>query len=252
VSQQVLDAGLEAPPGRQEPERTGVLNILIADDDLGDRKQIRRALERSGLRCDCVETESIEAAVAACGQREFDCAIVDYRMPGLSGLDGISALHAGRPFMPIIMATGQGDETVATEAIKRGAADYIAKARIDAESIKFSIDSALEKAALRRKVAQQKEELEMFAAVLVHDLKAPVTAIQTFTRFIEDGVKADAIDKDLVRKHCESAGRAAKRLGALILTLYQYTKADAEVPFEPVEMSRVVDDAVANLDHTVR
>ncbi len=228
-----------------------MLNILIADDDLGDRKQLRRALEHSGLGVDCVETETIEGAIAACDAHEFDCAIVDYRMPGMSGLDGITALHQGHPFMPIIMATGQGDETIATEAMKRGAADYIAKARVDAASIKASIDNALEKAALRRKVAQQQEELENFAALLVHDLKAPLTAIQAFAEFIGQGLAGDDIDKDKVRHHCDNVAKSAKRMEALIKMLYVYTKADADAAAGPVDMNRVVDDALANLEQTV-
>jgi hypothetical protein len=54
----------------------GKLKILIVDDDEGDRKQIRRALKRSELAHDCIETVSIEEALAACGKCVFDCAII--------------------------------------------------------------------------------------------------------------------------------------------------------------------------------
>jgi diguanylate cyclase (GGDEF)-like protein len=148
------------------------LNILIADDDEGDRRQVRRVLRQAGLACECIETASIEGALEACDKCAFDCAIVDYRMPGHDGLHGIAALHERHPYMPIIMATGEGDEIVATEAMKRGASDYIPKMHIHAESMRRVIESALEKAVLRRKAAQQRQELENFASVLVQDLKA--------------------------------------------------------------------------------
>src|SRR5258708_6036088 len=113
----------------------GRLNILIVDDDEGDRKLVRRALNRTGLAHDCVEAVSIEKALQACDAHVFDCAIVDYHMPGQDGLCGIAALHERLPYMSIIMATGQGDEAVATEAMKRGASDYIAKTNIHSDRI---------------------------------------------------------------------------------------------------------------------
>ena len=108
------------------------VNVLIVDDDEGDRKQLRRTLKETGLYCECVEAVSLERAMAACGKSAFDCVFVDYRMPGDDGLHSIDALRERYPFMPIVMVTGQGDEMVASEAIKLGASDYIAKKRIGA------------------------------------------------------------------------------------------------------------------------
>ena len=123
------------------------LNILIVDDDEGDRGQIRRALKESGLAFECVESVSVEQALALCELSAFDCAIVDYRLPGRDGLDGVASLHRRLPYMSIIMATGQGDANVATEAMKHGASDYIAKAQVTGNSLRRIIENALEKAA---------------------------------------------------------------------------------------------------------
>jgi PAS domain S-box-containing protein len=136
----------------------GRLDILIADDDEGDRKQVRRALKQSGLLYECTETASIAEALAACADRAFDCVIVDYRMPGNNGLRGIAALHERYPYISIIMATGDGDEVVATEAMKNGASDYISKKHIRAETIGNIIESAVAKTALRQRTARQREE----------------------------------------------------------------------------------------------
>src|ERR1700758_5577556 len=95
--------------------------LLVVDDDEGDRKQIARAMLQSGFRAECTETASLEEGLAACEQRDFDCAIIDYRLPGEDGLGGITRFHVKFPDMAIVMSTGQGDEMVATEAMKRGA-----------------------------------------------------------------------------------------------------------------------------------
>ena len=80
-----------------------MLDILIADDDEGDRKIIRRALEKTGLLRACVETETVEEALTACERHKFDCAIIDYRLPGLNGLHAVAALRERSPYLPIIM-----------------------------------------------------------------------------------------------------------------------------------------------------
>jgi len=163
-----------------------VLRILIADDDEGDRKQIKRAIHQAGLQCECTETSSTEQALEICEQSEFDCVIFDYRLPGQDGLAGITALHERFPHLPIIMSTGHGDELIAADAMKRGASDYIPKANVNALSMHRIIGNVIEKASLHRKVRQQQEELEIFARVLVHDLRAPAAAVQTFaTRIAE-------------------------------------------------------------------
>ncbi len=211
------------------------LNILIADDDEGDRKQVKRALGQTGLSFDCVEVTSIEEAIAACNRCAFDCAIVDYRMPGNDTLIGITALRERHPHLSIIMATGYGDETIATEAMKRGAADYIPKRHIDAGSITRAIQDAVMKATERRKLAQQREELEKYTSMLMHDLEAleaPESIEETATKIPERIVKtiaeigsnlgcsvgivltgADTGDLDTDIRHADEAMYRAKRAG---------------------------------------
>jgi hypothetical protein len=56
------------------------------DDDAGDRKQIMRALQHSRLSYQAVEASAMSDALAVCKTQVFDCAIVDYHMPGQDGL----------------------------------------------------------------------------------------------------------------------------------------------------------------------
>jgi signal transduction histidine kinase len=228
------------------------LNILIADDDECDRGQVRRSLKQAELSCACVEAASIDEALAACDKSAFDCAIVDYRMPGLDGLQGIAALHERFPYMAIIMATGHGDERVATEAMKRGASDYFVKAHMNAESIGRSIRLGVERAALQRKVAQQQEELENFAAVLAHDLSAPIASIQIFAQAIEEELGAQTMDRREVVDCCRELAGVGQRAGALIDMLYEYTQADAQVTFEPVDMREPMQVALSNLSRVIQ
>jgi light-regulated signal transduction histidine kinase (bacteriophytochrome) len=226
-----------------------VLQILITDDDEGDRKQIKRAIGQCGLAAECTETASIKDALAACDGCEFDCAIVDYRLPGEDGLEGITALHGRLPHMAIIMSTGQGDEMVAAEAMKRGAADYILKSRINPATVQRAIQNAFEKCALQRRVIQQQQELENFARVLAHDLKAPAASIESFATRIGERLREGNLEKAL--QSADWVIQTARRMNRLIDTLHRYTMADVQVDFEAVEMNHVFESAQANLHQSI-
>jgi len=236
----------------ETPAAHKVLRILIVDDDCGDRKNIRRALERSGLMHSGVEVSSMEAAIAACATCEFDCAIVDYQLPGYDGLQGITALNERSPFMPIIMATAQGNEMVATEAMKRGAWDYILKAQVNPLSIRRSVDRIVEKAGLMRKVALQRAELENFAKLLVHDLSAPIASLQIFAPLIEEELGREKPNKNEIADYCRQVASAGQRTGALIDALFEYTRADAQIALEPVDMQMVLEHTLFDLARQIK
>jgi signal transduction histidine kinase len=232
------------------PDRT--IKLLIIDDDVGDRMQIRRALAKSGLVCDLVEAANMNEAFAACEKRSFDAAIVDYHMPGLNGLAGIAKLRETRPLLPVIMSTGQGCEQIAAEAIKLGALDYLPKSNIDEQTIRRAIESAMERASLNRKVAEQQEALENFAKILVHDLKSPISTILGFAELSVAAFQNEQFDRDKAVEGCKRIARAARNMQAIIETLRQYTQLDAEVPFEAVSMREVVEDVLADMERSIR
>jgi signal transduction histidine kinase len=227
------------------------LLILIADDDEGDRKLIKRALNHAGIDCECVESENIEDALKACDKYAFDCAILDYWLPGQDGLEGVSALLKKQPYMATIMSTGHGDEMVAAEAMKRGASDYIPKTHISAQSLGRSLKNAIERTALRKKIALQREELENFTRVLVHDFKSPIQSVQGFAYVIAQKVEAGANPAE-IRDYCNRVIRGIKRMSALIEVLHGYTKADELVAFGKVEMNEIMAGVLSNLNEQIK
>lgn len=138
------------------------LKILIIDDDEGDRKQFKRILKQTQLG-DCIEASSVIDALATCQKQIFDCAIIDYKMPGDDGLYGITALHQQFPDMPIIMSTARGNEKVATEAMKHGASDYIVKENLEPTLLRKTIFVSIEKFLLTKKLKEKETKIEHMA-----------------------------------------------------------------------------------------
>ncbi|MBB5059570.1 hypothetical protein HDF16_004296 [Granulicella aggregans] len=226
------------------------LRILLVDDDLGDARQIARAIRQSKLEAECAHVVDVDEGIAKCREVSFDCAVVDYQLPGQDGLQALTSFGECCPNMPLVMSTGHGDELVATEAMKRGAADYIRKGDITPSSIRRVIENAVEKVQLRRKLAEQKKELERFADILVHDLRAPSSSIQTFVMYIQEDIRDGKME--MVPQYCDWALKASARMDTLISTLYQYTRLEGEVTFQPVSMVTALESALENLHNVIR
>ncbi|MEQ8348349.1 MAG: diguanylate cyclase [Sneathiellaceae bacterium] len=123
------------------------MRILVIDDSPDDRETILRCLQKAeGLGgADLVEAESAEEGLAQLRQDAFDCVLIDFSMPGASGLDLLEDISVRYPDLPMVMITGSGNEKVAVSALKGGASDYVSKGDISTETLAQAIGQALEK-----------------------------------------------------------------------------------------------------------
>jgi len=99
--------------------------ILVVDDEESIRFFLRELLERDGYVV--VVTDSGEAALRHIEQEEFDLALIDLKMRGISGTDVLKVLHTRAPDTVVIMLTGHGSLESAVEALRQGAHDYLFK-----------------------------------------------------------------------------------------------------------------------------
>lgn len=100
--------------------------ILIVDDDLDVVESIGKYLERN-LECSVYRAEDGRKAFEHIEKEVFDLAILDVKMPGISGIDVLKRLKAAHPAAEAMMISAWDSQQVAWEAIKCGAADYVIK-----------------------------------------------------------------------------------------------------------------------------
>lgn len=158
------------------------IKLLIIDDDEVDRMQLLRTIKQSGLACDISEKTHLEEAIIACHETNFDCIIIDYHLPGQDGLAGIEILHTQFPDIALIMSTGQGNEMVATEALKSGALDYIVKSNLTPELLKDSITSAMNKLIIKKQYQIKQARIEYLA---LHDSLTDIPNKMLFNSFLK-------------------------------------------------------------------
>ncbi|HET6151205.1 MAG TPA: response regulator [Polyangia bacterium] len=110
--------------------------LLLADDDETFRERLGRALRERGY--DVVTASSHATAMEAARAQAPAFAVVDLKMPGASGLDLVTDLHALHAETRIVVLTGYGSIASAVEALHRGAHDYLSKPA-DADEIIASL-----------------------------------------------------------------------------------------------------------------
>ena len=99
--------------------------VLIVDDEQETCDLLCEVLGDQGYVCQAVN--SAEAALATLKDHDFDLALLDIRMPGMSGLDLLEVMSHSYRNTSVLMTTAVNDTKTAVDAMRRGAADYIVK-----------------------------------------------------------------------------------------------------------------------------
>ncbi len=115
--------------------------IHVIDDDAAMRDSLAFLLDVNGFRA--LVYDSADAFMHQITNDASDCVISDIRMPGLSGIELVRKLKSTGSACPVILITGHGDVSLAVEAMKAGAIDFIEKPFDDAVLL-GAIQSALD------------------------------------------------------------------------------------------------------------
>ncbi|HVT27935.1 MAG TPA: response regulator, partial [Lacipirellulaceae bacterium] len=122
--------------GRTEPEV-----IFVIDDDSHIREGIRVVLEEDGHTVEDFPT--CEAFLETYRPVRAACLLIDAYLPGMTGLELLQRLHDAGDRLPAIMITGNADVSMAVQAMKAGASDFIEKP-INPSELVVSVGRALE------------------------------------------------------------------------------------------------------------
>ena len=98
--------------------------VLLVDDDVELVELLRHYLEREGFEVSAAHdgASGVSAALTQC----HDIVILDFMMPGMSGIDALTRIRARRS-IPIVMLTARGDEADRIAGLELGADDYVQK-----------------------------------------------------------------------------------------------------------------------------
>jgi DNA-binding NtrC family response regulator len=154
-----------------------LLRLLLVEDDEDDAFLLRELLAEAlpGRQFRLEHAAGFQEGLEALSAAEHDAVLCDLRLGAGSGLEIMERARALEPLRPFIILTGQGDEVVAAEVMRKGATDYLPKARLDAQRLATSLRHALELKAAAEETRRAQEEKE----ALIVELRQALAKVKT-------------------------------------------------------------------------
>jgi two-component system, LuxR family, response regulator FixJ len=121
--------------------------VYVVDDDESVRQSLARLLRAAGYQAEsCASAAEFMARVRCDGPA---CAVIDVRMPDVSGFELFQQLQERCPGLPVVFITGHGDVAMADRAVKAGATEFLVKP-VDEAVLLRAVDRALAGASRQR------------------------------------------------------------------------------------------------------
>ena len=225
--------------------------ILLIDDEEVVLDSCTRML-RSG-NYEVVSIMDGAQGVELAHQFHPDLVIVDLKMPGISGLEVLEKIHAFDPTIVSIMLTGFATVGSAVDAMKKGACDFLPKP-ITPDEFRLVVARALERRRLileTQALRREKEMLrEQFAAIVSHELKSPLGAVQQNLFVLAEDLSDKLNDEQ--RQRMERMKIRVTDLMKLIQTWLRLISADISKireNFQPVAVREIIAKAVESVQN---
>ena len=119
--------------------------LLIADD-LSYARILQERLSQEATPAFLVQcTDRLQSGLEWFAKEGADVVLLDLHLPDSQGLETLIKAHAQAPEVPIVVLSGVDDDTVALEAVRRGAQDFLVKGQVDAVRLRRILRYAMER-----------------------------------------------------------------------------------------------------------
>jgi signal transduction histidine kinase len=174
------------------------IRLLVVDDEVLMRAGVARALRGFTVSLPYVEEDyglevreagTGEDALRLIGEQVPDIMLLDYKLPGISGLDVLDEVTKRQLDTLTVMITAYASLETAVSATRYGAYDFLAKP-FTPEELRTSVHKAAKHLILSRQARRLTEERRRvrfeFISVLAHELKAPIAAVEGYLRMLQE------------------------------------------------------------------
>jgi len=211
------DPDLDIRDAREPATATSVRpRVLLADNNRDMRNYVARLLQRSH---DVEAVADGEAALAAALANPPDLVVLDAMLPGRDGFELLRELRTAErtSLIPVILLSARAGEDAALEGLDAGAEDYLVKP-FSGKALLARVRSSLALAKRRKesadKLKEANKELEAFSYSVSHDLRAPLRAIDGFSKILVSDYSSVLDDQG--KRYLERVRAGTQRMAQLI------------------------------------
>jgi diguanylate cyclase (GGDEF)-like protein/PAS domain S-box-containing protein len=161
--------------------RKAIKVLMLVEDNPGDARLLREMLNEQGThKTDLIHVESMGEAERRLAAHAFDLILLDLGLPDVQGLEAVKRAHAAAPRVPLVVLTGSDDETLAAQALQKGAQDYLIKGQIETRGLFRALRYAVERKIMEEVLFVEKERAQVTLncigdAVICTDIAGNIT-----------------------------------------------------------------------------
>ena len=136
--------------------------LLLVEDNPGDARLLREMVnEQETNKTDLIHVECMSEAEKRLSADAFDAILLDLGLPDASGLEAVRRAHAAAPRVPLVVLTGLDDESLAAQALQKGAQDYLIKGQIETRGLFRALRYAIERQIMEEVLFGEKERAQV-------------------------------------------------------------------------------------------
>lgn len=172
--------------------------MLLIEDNPGDARLVRELLgpnllsDNTLVTIDMAHAERLKTALSYLQKNACDLILLDLSLPDANGLPTFQKLNKNFPLIPIIILSGQTDQTTAIEAVQQGAQDYLDKDELTGNLLRKTIYHTIERHRLLLEIQGRAVELESqnmalndFAHTVAHQIQGLLSQMVGYASLVD-------------------------------------------------------------------
>jgi len=213
--------------------------ILVIDDEEPIRDSCTQILTKEGFQTLTAEDGTI--GLQKIKEIQPDLALVDLKMPGISGMDLLDMIRGIDPGLVAIVITGYATIESAVDAMKRGAYDFLPKP-FTPDELRIIVRRGLERRKLSLESASLREEKERikeyFITLVSHELRSPLATVQQYCDTILGGFVGNVKpEQEEILKRCQERIKGLLKLTEDWLNVSRVERGVIVEKLKPLELS---------------
>jgi diguanylate cyclase (GGDEF)-like protein/PAS domain S-box-containing protein len=184
--------------------KESIKTLLVVEDNLGDVRLLREMFnEQASHNTELTHVQCMSEAEKHLAEHGVDVILLDLGLPDAQGLGAVRRAHAAAPRIPLVVLTALDDESLAVQALKEGAQDYLIKGQIETRGLLRALRYAIERKIMEEALFAEKECAQVTLncigdAVICTDISGNITFLNLVAEKVTGWSRQEAVSLPVV------------------------------------------------------